>query len=334
MAITMNENTSRVSPKLSPKLSPGLSPGLSPRLSLGPVQYYWSRQDIFDFYKRIANTHIDIVYLGETVCSKRKLLRRDDWLEIADLLQTAGKEVVLSGMTLIEANSELAALKTLCSTSEFMIEANDISAINLLKDKSFVSGPAINIYNPHSLNMLAKKGLKRWVMPVELSKTTLSDMQKSKPQQVETEVMVYGRLPLAYSARCFTARSHNLPKDDCQYRCLDDPDGLLLSTQEKEKFLVLNGIQTQSAKTCNLVSELDQLQALNVDILRISPPSQHCDVIIELFYKVLNEGYSAEHADKELQEIMPAGGSCNGYWYGESGMDYISVKQEGKLCQA
>ncbi len=302
------------------------------KLSLGPVLYYWDRDTLFDFYKRIAETQIDIVYLGETVCSKRKLLRRDDWLEIAHQLQAAGKEVVLSSMTLIEANSELAALKTLCSRLEFMIEANDISAVQLLKGKPFVSGAAINLYNPRSLRVLARHGLKRWVLPVELSKQSLADMQKEKPGNIETEVLVYGRLPLAYSARCFTARSHNLPKDDCQYRCLDDPDGLLLSTQENKKFLILNGIQTQSAKTNNLISELDEIINLEVDILRINPPSKHCEKIINIFYQSLHNNYPALKASQELEALMPPGGACNGYWHGDSGMNYQTSKQEPLLC--
>ena len=303
-----------------------------PKLSIGPVLYYWDKDTLTDFYKRIADTQIDIVYLGETVCAKRKLMRRDDWLNIAELLRNAGKEVVFSSMTLIEASSDLAALKTLCNNKDYSIEANDMAAVQQLSGQSFISGPALNIYNPRSLQMLAKLGLKRWVLPVELSKQTLADMQNQKPANMETEILVYGRLPLAYSARCFTARAHNLPKDDCQYRCLDYPDGLMLSTQENEKFLVLNGIQTQSAKTSNLIAELDELKRLNVDILRISPPSQHCEKIIELFYRCLQHSYPVEQANTELQSLMPAGGSCNGYWHGTSGMD-LTITEE-KICQA
>ncbi len=99
-------------------------------------------------------------------------------------------------------------------------------------------------------------------MPVELSRTTLAAIQAERPDNVETEVFVYGRLPLAYSARCFTARHHNLPKDDCQYRCLDYPEGLTLSTREGQAFLAINGIQTQSAQTCNLLPELAELREL------------------------------------------------------------------------
>lgn len=304
-----------------------MSPKL-PKLSLGPVQYYWDRDSLFDFYKRIEKTNIDIVYLGETVCSKRKMLRREDWLKLAKQLQDAGKEVVLSSMTLIEAKSDLAALKSLCSNETFRVEANDMAAVQLLSGQSFMTGPAVNIYNARSLQVLAKLGLTRWVLPVELCQQALADIQKQKPATVETEVLVYGRLPLAYSARCFTARAHNLAKDDCQYRCLDYPDGLLLATQEKEKFLVLNGIQTQSAKTYNLVDELDTLQQLNVDVIRISPPSRHCEQIIDIFYQSLHHRYSKEQALTELQTMMPAGGSCNGYWYGNSGMDSQTTVKE------
>jgi len=299
-----------------------------PKLSLGPIQYYWDRKTVIAFYKRIANSKIDIVYLGETVCSKRRLLRRDDWIDIANQLQQAGKEVVLSSMTLIEASSDLSALKTLCNDNSFMIEANDMAAVQQLSGRSFITGPSVNIYNSRSLQLLAKKGLKRWVLPVELSKFTLAEMQKEKPVHIQTEVLVYGRLPLAYSARCFTARAHNLPKDDCQYRCLDYPDGLMLATQEKEKFLILNGIQTQSVKTNNLISDLKELLTLQVDVLRISPPSTHCEKIIDIFYQCLHFEYSVDMANTELQSIMPPGGSCNGYWNDRNGMDWISASRD------
>ena len=75
-----------------------------------------------------------------------------------------------------------------------------------------------------------------------------------RPAGLETEVFAYGRLPLAFSARCFTARHRNLPKDDCRFSCIDHPDGLLMETREKQPFLVLNGIQTQSALVYNLAA--------------------------------------------------------------------------------
>jgi len=292
-----------------------------PKLSLGPATYYWPREFLLDFYHDIASSPVDIVYLGETVCSKRRSLKHTDWLELAATLKAAGKEVVLSTLTLLEAGSELGSLRHLCEQQDFMVEANDMSAVQLLSgNKAFVTGPAVNIYNARTLSMLAGLGLKRWVLPVELSRDTLAAMQSERPAGVETEVFAWGRLPLAYSARCFTARARNLPKDDCQFRCLDYPDGLLLSTREDESFLVLNGIQTQSARTLNLISELDDLRQLEVDILRISPQSRHTELIIDIFHRCLQGGITATEAESRLGKVMPVG-SCNGYWYGDAGMD-------------
>jgi collagenase-like PrtC family protease len=137
---------------------------------------------------------------------------------------------------------------------------------------------------------------------------------------VETELFAFGRLPLAYSARCFTARSFNLPKDDCQYRCLDFPDGLTLAAQDDTRFLALNGIQTQSAHTFNLLPELEQVRALGVDVLRISPQANHTAKVVELFSGSLKGEIDLITACEKLERLVPVG-SCNGYWHGEAGME-------------
>jgi len=297
------------------------------RLSLGPVLYYWSPDELLDFYARIADSPVDIVYLGETVCSKRRSLRTGDWLALAERLTRAGKEVVLSTLTLIEAASELGAMERLCNNGRFIVEANDIGAVHLLSGKHpFVTGPAINVYNARTLQVLADRGLRRWVLPVELSRAALADIQQQRPTGVETEVFVYGRLPLAYSARCFTARAHNLPKDDCRFRCADYPDGLLLSTREQESFLALNGIQTQSARSCNLIADIGDMVSLGVDVLRISPQHMHTEAIIEIFHACLHGTGTTEGAAARLEALTPLG-TCNGYWHGGPGMDACLTRE-------
>ncbi|MCP4768400.1 MAG: U32 family peptidase [Gammaproteobacteria bacterium] len=292
-----------------------------PKLALGPILYYWPKQQVEDFYQSVANTAVDIVYLGETVCSKRRIMRTNDWIRIGEQLQAKGKTVILSTLTLLEAASELSALRKLCVNSPFLIEANDIAAVQILKElgKAFVTGPSVNIYNIRTLQKLGENGLRRWTLPVELSATELAEFQRHRPDNIETEVFAWGRLPLAYSARCFTARAENLQKDDCQFRCLDYADGLLLSTREDEAFLCINGIQTQSARTVNLLGEIERFIELGVDVLRISPQSRNTIDIIERFTAVLNDPQSANRFDTELQGWMP-NSECNGYWNGDAGM--------------
>ena len=296
----------------------------SPRLSLGPLTYFWPREDILELYREIADSPVDTVYLGETVCAKRRSLNLEDWLALGQDLADAGKEVVLSSLALIEAESELKTLRRVCGNGRFLVEANDMAAVQLLAGEvPFVAGPFVNIYNTRTLHKLASLGLRRWVLPVELSRDTLAQIQAERPQGLETEIFAYGRLPLALSARCFTARAHNLPKDDCQLRCLDYPDGMLLETQEAQRFLTLNGIQTQSAQTCNLLAEHQEAGRLGVDLLRISPQSRHTTRIVQAFAEVLRHRRDLADAQRELGGYMPAG-PCNGYWKGNAGLSWSS----------
>lgn len=304
-----------------------------PKLALGPVLYYWQKEKLLDFYERISATPVDIIYLGETVCSKRHAMKTGDWLELSDRLSKTGKEVVLSTMALLEAESELKTLRRLCDNGRFTVEANDMGAVRLLSAQKvpFVLGTGINVYSDRTLQFLASLGAKRWVMPVELSRQTLAAIQAGRPANVETEVFVYGRMPLAYSARCFTARHHNLPKDDCQYRCLDYPEGLALSTREGQTFLALNGIQTQSAQTCNLLAEIAELRELKVDILRISPQPEGTETVIAAFAAcVSGEGDPVAEASR-LNAALPLG-ACDGYWRGQPGLQQslqTALLQEG-----
>ncbi|MEN8174720.1 MAG: U32 family peptidase [Pseudomonadota bacterium] len=290
------------------------------RLSLGPVLYHWPREILLGFYQEMADSALDIIYLGETVCSKRRALRPDDWLGLARELTESGKEVVLSTLALIEADAELRTLKRVCENTEFSVEANDMAAVHRLEGagRPFVGGPTLNLYNQHSLAVLAKAGLRRWVMPVELSRRTFRDICAALPAGVETEVFAYGRLPLAYSARCFTARAHDLPKDDCQLRCLDDPDGLMLRTRENREFLVLNGIQTQSAHSFNLLAAQAEPEPA-IDVYRISPQSRHTSGVVEAFDSWRKGDVGGSEAARLLEDSMPTG-MCDGYWLGEAGM--------------
>ena len=297
-----------------------------PRLSVGPITYYWPKADVDAFYAMIAEAPVDIVYLGETICSKRNQLRFEDWLAIAERLAEAGKEVVLSTLSLLEAESELIRLRAICDNGRYLVEANDIGAVNLLQGRPFVVGHSVNVYNDRTLALLARQGCRRWVLPVELTHETLADMQRQRPDGVETEVMVYGRLPLAYSARCFTARAHNLPKDDCRYACIDYPDGLVVTTQDDNRFLSLNGIQTQSARTLNLLPELPRMRELGVDIIRISPQSNGTEHVIDLFHQALIGDVDSGDVDAQLARLMPTG-PCDGYWHGNAGMDHRQVDQ-------
>lgn len=291
------------------------------KLALGPVLYAWPRLALLQFYERVAASPVDTVYLGEVVCSRRNELRLGDWLQLAGMLVEAGKEVVLSTLALMETGADLRALHKIVRNGRYLVEANDMAAVSALSESGlpFVAGAHLNVYNDATLGLLVRLGACRWVMPVELSRNTLAKILGRRKPGVDTEVFVLGRAPLAFSARCFTARRHGLEKDTCGVACLQHPDGLPLATREGADFLVLNGIQTQSFAVYNLVAEIPALRELGISAVRVSPQSSGCVEALALIRSAIGQELLPADAAARLEPLLPAA-SCNGYWHGKPGM--------------
>ncbi|WP_373235573.1 ubiquinone anaerobic biosynthesis protein UbiV [Cohaesibacter celericrescens] len=295
-----------------------------PELTLGPCLFNWSESDWRDFYFKVADeSDFDLVYIGEPVCSKRLPFRNAVLPDILDRMESAGKKVVISTLALVTTKAERKCLAEQCDQDMWMVEANDLTALAFLKDRTYVIGPYINIYNEATIQSLTSRGAVRFVLPAEVPAKTIAQLIKAAPEP-DYELQVFGRLPLALSARCYHARLHHLSKDSCRFVCDQDPDGRDVNSLAGQPFLAVNGIQTMSYGSQLLLEELPSLAKAGVNAFRLSPHTGDMLGVAQAFRAVMNGSIGAEEARAKIQDLMPKHAFVNGFSHGVAGMQQVS----------
>ena len=307
--------------------------GTTAELTLGPNLFNWAPQTWRDFYFRIADeAPVSVVYLGETICSKRAPLFTDHYAAVSERLAAAGKTVVHSTLGETASRIDRRLVSDLCERTSDLIEANDASAVFYLRGRPHYIGPLVNVYNEETLRFLAGKGARNICLPIELPFSAIRVLGAAAEQEeVTIEVQVFGRQSLALSARCYHARAHGRTKDTCRFVCENDPDGLVLATLEQKPFLVANGVQTLSYEYLNLVQEIPDLVAAGVSRFRLSPHS--CDMVqvAAAFRSVLDGAMSAAEAVACLEELPLDAPFSNGFHHGQPGYGWTAVTDAAPL---
>lgn len=294
------------------------------QLTLGPILFNWSPEQKRDFYFRVADeAPLDVVYVGEVVCSKREPFMTPYLAEIHDRLRAGGKQVVISTLALIMNARESKAVQDTASLTGELVEANDFATVDLLAGRPHIVGPAVNCYNEGTLGYLAGKGAIRVCLPVELPGDSVRLLAAGKI--CEIEIQAFGRLPLAISARCYHARAHGLSKDGCQYVCDLDPDGLDVKTLDDQPFLAVNGTQTLSWSCLNLLAEVRDLAAVGVSHFRLSPQTIDMVKVAEIFRNVLDGEIESADGETRLAALAPDFTPSNGFMHGVEGWRQVET---------
>lgn len=302
------------------------------KLTLGPVLFNWSPERWRDFYFSVADeAPIDEVYLGEVVCSKRSPFFDPLMPEVMERLAAGGKQVVLTTLAEIMLPRERQMTAGVCAVETTVVEANDVAALYHLKGKPHRVGPFVNVYNELTLQELAAHGARHVTLAPEIPATSLALLAESaRAQGVTLEVQVYGRVPLALSARCYHARAHGRTKDNCQFVCEADPDGMVLRTMDDKDFLVVNGVQTLSYRCLNLAREIPAMQQMGITSFRLSPHSQEMLQVIRIFRQVVDGALSGAAALPQLDKLGLQVPFVNGFYYKQPGCAFYESRGEGQ----
>jgi len=297
-------------------------------LTLGPVLFNWSPESWRDFYFRMADeAPLDLVFVGEVVCSKRTPFFEDALPDVVERLRAAGKRVVLSSPILVTTERERSAVRDLVEAGELEVEANDLGAAAQLAGKPHAIGPFINVYNEATLGWLASRGANAVSLGAELPASSVELLTAEAARLgVETEVQVFGRVPLAISARCYHARAHGLHKDGCQFVCGQDLDGMGVETLDDQPFLAVNGLQTMSHTYLCLAAELAELQRLGVRRFRLSPHTVDMVRVAQGFRAVLDGARDGADLAAELAGLIQDAPLANGFFHNQPGAAYIEQR--------
>lgn len=296
-------------------------------LSLGPVFFDWSREELLDLYDEAVDYPVSIVYIGEVVCPKKAGLTISDLESVGKKLEAAGKKVYISSLAIVADEMDRQRERDICDLP-FPIECNEASALQLASGKELAAGPHITSYNAPTVDFLKSVGVKRLVFPVELSLESMKSIINEC--DVETEAFAYGNLPLAFSWRCYTSRAFGLLKSNCKHDCRKFPEGMLIEDMERKPLFKLNGTQILSAKCSNLIGEVDALKEAGVTTLRISPQHGITGEVIDIFSKRLAGDVSAVDAMNQLTALEDVG-FCNGWHHGKAGLEYLEGPEEAGI---
>lgn len=297
------------------------------KLTIGPIAYHWPTEVRRDFYARIADeAEVDEVYLGEVICSKRSPFHEPDLPETIERLERGGKTVILSTLAEVMLKRERKATADIAAMDEVEIEINNAAGLFARRSLPHRIGPFMNAYNETTTAWMAKKGATHICLPAELPAAAIEVAAKAARELgLNVEVQVFGRASLAVSARCYHARAHERTKDNCQFVCEQDSDGMSLCTTDSQPILRVNGIQTQSESYINLLLETQKMVADGVTHLRLMPQSIDMVFVSGIFKRTLMGTVALDEAEISLREACGDVPFSNGFFYGQAGYRRIAM---------
>lgn len=185
--------------------------------------------------------------------------------------------------------------------SGFKIVENVIKNNNL-KNIKLIGNQSLNVFNSVSIEEYKKLGLNTITMPLELDKNNLTNLINSSC--LDTELIVYGNMPLMYCNYCYLSHS-NKCYPDCGTKCSLNKKYYLKDRLGMKFRIIPNHIQTiTTIYNCKKLSISPK--DFNVNSLRIDILDENIDEInrvidaVKLGNKLEGKNYTNGNLGREI----------------------------------
>lgn len=263
-------------------------------LTLGPLFFNWSADQLKNFYNRIADeAPMERVHVGEVVRGKRIPFSDQVWPVIIERLERGGKEVVLSTLAAPSTLRELRAIEELCADGR-LVEINDVTALSAYSGRRVVAGPLLNVYNEATALCLIRQGALTICPPVEMSLATVGAIATTC-REAEFEFFAFGQLPLGLAER-FPVSPRAQHTNSCQPRYERDRNLLTVDTLDNERFLAIDGVLTPSAQVQAVLRDPAEFAARGIGRLRLSPHGGDMVEVTRIYRELVEHRLDPDHA--------------------------------------
>ena len=220
----------------------------------------------------------------------------------ADIIKTFEKHtnIYIYMPVILKTNYKIKGF-VVSNISGFKMIANVIKNNNL-KDVKLIGNQSLNVFNSVSIEEYKKLGLSNITMPLELDKENL--IKLANYSCLDTELIVYGNMPLMYCNYCYLSHS-NKCYPDCGTKCSLNKKYYLKDRLGMKFRIIPNNIQTiTTIYNCKKLSISPK--DLNVNSLRIDILDESIDEInkiistVKLGNKLEGKNYTNGNLSREI----------------------------------
>lgn len=261
----------------------------------------------FESFKAAVAAGADAVYLGGTNFGARAFSNNFDKQQMKEALSyahTYGVKVYVTVNTLIYDDEIDSLIKYITFLYEIGIDAliiQDLGVLSLIRsmfpDFEIHASTQMHIHNIESLNVLQNLGVKRVVLPRELSLNEIIELKEKT--NLEIEVFIQGSLCISYSGQCLMSyliggRSGN--RGECAGSCRL-PYQLIEEINGKKEVIDVSGDYLLSTKDLFSLDHIKELIEIGIDSLKIEgrmKSPEYIFLVTSLYRKAINQYYKNE----------------------------------------